>query len=68
MEDKREYACEKCGQKVTSKKGKPAVSKCCNAQLKVIEKVPFCTTAPSAEQARADNEDDPCDDGRDGGV
>ena len=26
----------------------------------------FCTTAPSAEHARATNEDEPCDDGREG--
>ncbi len=27
---------------------------------------PFCTTAPSAEHARGDLEDDPCDDSRKG--
>ena len=30
------------------------------------EPLPFCTTAPSAEQARADEDDEPCDDGRAG--
>ncbi len=30
------------------------------------EELPFCTTAPSAEHARADLEDDPCDDFREG--
>jgi hypothetical protein len=34
-----------------SKKGKP---------------LPFCTTAPSPEHARPDNDDEPCDDGRSG--
>ena len=29
-------------------------------------KLPFCTTAPSAEHARADDDDEPCDDARDG--
>ncbi|MGD8227715.1 MAG: hypothetical protein PVH82_09370 [Desulfobacteraceae bacterium] len=28
--------------------------------------LPFCTTAPSAEHSRADEEDDPCDDFREG--
>jgi len=28
------------------------------------EKLPFCTTAASAEHARALNEDEPCDDAR----
>ena len=32
------------------------------------EKLPYCTTAPSAEQARANDEDEPCDDGRAGDV
>ena len=26
--------------------------------------LPFCTTAPSAEHARAPNDDEPCDDSR----
>jgi hypothetical protein len=30
------------------------------------EELPFCTTAPSAEQSRADEEDEPCDDFREG--
>ncbi|MBW1861770.1 MAG: hypothetical protein JRJ02_05285 [Deltaproteobacteria bacterium] len=30
------------------------------------EKLPYCTTTPSAEQARAHDEDEPCDDGRGG--
>jgi hypothetical protein len=28
--------------------------------------LPHCTTAPSAEQSRAENEDEPCDDARAG--
>jgi len=30
------------------------------------ERLPYCTTAPSAEHARARDEDGPCDDGRAG--
>ena len=33
---------------------------------KVKEKVPYCTTAPSAEHARGELEDDACDDYREG--
>jgi hypothetical protein len=36
-------------------------------EAKDPESQPFCTTAPSAEHARADDEDEPCDDGRAGG-
>jgi hypothetical protein len=30
------------------------------------ESMPFCTTAPSAEHARAEEDDEPCDDSRSG--
>jgi len=33
---------------------------------KADEKLPYCTTAPSAEQARTSDDDEPCDDGREG--
>ncbi len=32
----------------------------------VDEKLPYCTTAPSAEHARTFDNDEPCDDGRGG--
>ena len=32
------------------------------------EGLPYCTTAPSAEHARAVDDDEPCDDGRSGGA
>ena len=35
---------------------------------KTDEKLPFCNTAPSAEHARADDDDGPCDDGRAGDI
>ena len=35
-------------------------------ETKKEDTLPFCTTAPSAEHARATNEDEPCDDGRAG--
>jgi hypothetical protein len=34
----------------------------------VDEKLPYCTTAPSAEHARASDDDEPCDDGREGDI
>ena len=33
---------------------------------KTDEKIPFCTTAPSAEHSRASDDDEPCDDSRAG--
>ncbi len=35
---------------------------------KIEEKLPYCTTAPSSEQTRSSDEDEPCDDGRSGDV
>jgi hypothetical protein len=32
----------------------------------VEEKLPYCTTAPSAEHTRAHDDDEPCDDSRAG--
>jgi hypothetical protein len=33
---------------------------------KAEKPLPFCTTAPSAEHARGADEDEPCDDSREG--
>ena len=35
-------------------------------EKKKEEKLPFCTTAPSPEHARAEGDDEPCDDSRGG--
>ncbi|MDY6971565.1 MAG: hypothetical protein SV775_04455 [Thermodesulfobacteriota bacterium] len=37
-------------------------------EKKVEEELPFCTTATSAEHARADDSGEPCDDFRSGDV
>jgi len=49
-------------------KAKPKVrpKKASPKKKKMVEKLPFCTTAPSAEQHRAHNEDAPCNDSREG--
>jgi transposase-like protein len=62
MNKKQAYQCVKCGKTVEATGGKPEVSDCCAEPLKIVD-LPFCTTAPSAEHARATNEDEPCDDG-----
>jgi hypothetical protein len=35
---------------------------------KSVEDIPYCTRAPSAEHMRANEEDEPCDDGRAGNL
>ncbi len=67
MNKEQAYQCVKCGKTVEATGGKPEVSDCCGEPLKVVD-LPFCTTAPSAEHARATNEDEPCDDGTAGNV
>jgi hypothetical protein len=53
------YICFACGKEVKVEKEKP-VPLCCN---KVMEPLPFCTTAPNSEMARSGEADEPCDDG-----
>jgi hypothetical protein len=65
MSKKETYQCVKCGKTMEVIGGKPEVSDCCGEPVKVVDPA-FCTTAPSAEHARARNEDEPCDDGRAG--
>lgn len=55
MEQKEKEVAESGGQEKDKKK-------------KSDEKLPYCTTAPSAEHARARNDDEPCDDGKTGDV
>lgn len=37
-------------------------------KMKKVADLPYCTRAPSAEHMRANEEDEPCDDGRSGNV
>ena len=37
-------------------------------EKKIDEKIPHCTTSPSAEHARANDNGEPCDDGRGGDI
>lgn len=46
--------------KKSEEKKRPAKKK----KKRDAESLPYCTTAPSAEHARADDADEPCDDGR----
>ena len=68
MEDKLAYQCEECGKEMEFDGDVPIFSKCCEAPVKAVDGLPFCTTAPSAEHARGEADDEPCDDGRTGKV
>jgi len=45
------------------KKEEPEVQ---TKKKKIKDPLPSCTSAPSAEHARADSDDEPCDDSRSG--
>ena len=52
------------GEKIMEKSKKQEKVK----KKKIEEKLQPCTTAPSAEHARAHDNDEPCDDGRSGRI
>ena len=52
------------GEKIMEKLKKEKKGK----KKKIEEKLPYCTTAPSAEHMRAHDDDEPCDDGRSGKI
>lgn len=47
---------------ISEKKNKKKIKK------ESVEALDYCTTAASAEQARAHDDDEPCDDSRDGKI
>jgi hypothetical protein len=51
---------------MTEKIDKPSEEQIKQKKKLSEKELPFCTSAPSAEHARADNEDEPCDDSRAG--
>jgi len=55
------YGCNKCGKQVAVPVGKPA-PRCCGRMMET-EPLPYCTSAPDAEQTRSHRADEPCNDG-----
>ena len=66
MKNDIDYACTKCGKKQTlsSDENPP---RCCDKPMMVVEPLPVCELASSAEHSRMDSDSEPCDDGRSGG-
>lgn len=60
----QKYECKTCGKTATVRQNDP-IPFCCGKPMEVWP-LEACTTAPSAEHARTDSLDEPCDDGRAG--
>ena len=59
MEDKLTYKCGACG-KMMDVDDNGRAPECCGVPM---EKLPYCTKTFTAEQARAIDDDEPCNDG-----
>lgn len=64
MEKKTAYQCAKC-KKAVYGDGNTA-PECCGDLMKLAEDPAVCVQSSTAEHARSDSSDDPCDDGRSG--
>ncbi len=62
MNDKISYKCKECG-KTLDLNADEHIPVCCGIPM---EKLPYCRTTDTAEQARATDDGEPCDDGRAG--
>jgi hypothetical protein len=58
------YNCEKCQKEISVPQGEK-IPFCCG--LPMTPKLEACTRPFNAESARLDGDDEPCDDGTDGG-
>jgi len=59
------YVCTECGtEKILS--SDENVPKCCDKPMAIVEPLPVCELSSSAEHARMDADNEPCDDGRAG--
>lgn len=58
------YTCKNCGKTVEKKASEHDVPECCDKPMS--EDVDACELSATAEHARMDKSDDPCDDGRSG--
>jgi hypothetical protein len=62
MSEKATYVCKECG-KTLDLSANGSIPECCGMPM---EKLPYCRNTDTAEQARANDKGEPCDDGRAG--
>ena len=65
MEDKRFYNCPECGKIIDVEENSRKIPECCRKPMEEVEPLHLCT-ARNSEQARSNDLDEPCDDGRGG--
>jgi len=66
MSEKTILHCEVCGSEMKPGDDNKCLCEGCKASIQGIEELPVCTAPASAENARVDHIDEPCDDGRGG--
>ena len=68
MGDKTLYECDSCGGRREVKAEAAGAPDCCGQPMQKMADPDFCQTSNTAEHARADQIEEPCDDGRGGKI
>lgn len=68
MNKKYIYNCKTCAQKVELNETPNTIPVCCGERMKKAESLVPCRMAETAEHARLDSMNEPCDDGRAGTI
>ncbi|MDP2647567.1 MAG: hypothetical protein Q8P24_21770 [Desulfobacterales bacterium] len=66
MSQKTAYQCEVCGRNAAHENPGKKPPVCCSQPMKTLEALAPCNISATAEHARFDDPDEPCDDGRSG--
>jgi DNA-directed RNA polymerase subunit RPC12/RpoP len=68
MNDKYMYKCNTCGEEKELTDSKHQSPECCGKPMAKVVDLPPCVTSNTAEHARLDDLEGPCDDGRSGKI
>lgn len=68
MGEKTTYSCKTCGGTIEIDAAAKDVPECCKAPMEKMPEMDACTISTTAEHARFDETDEPCDDGRSGKI
>jgi hypothetical protein len=68
MSNKQTYKCKNCGEATDVDMASEETPECCEAPMEKMPDMDACTVSTTAEHARLDETDEPCDDGRSGKI
>lgn len=66
MSEKTIYQCRHCQKTLETSGVSAGLPECCAEPMEKMDDPAACRQSPTAEHARMDGENDPCDDGRSG--